>query len=326
MVGTLKSVAMNWSPQIEALCTQLVERYVFPEVGTEVAEILRKRLNAGAYEEIAGDEAFAAAVTEDLQSVNGDKHLRLIYSIDEVPVDDPVDAALYRAEISLSGYGFARVECLPGNIGYIDTTTFCLPELAGDRAVAAMTLVADTDALVFDVRRNLGGSPGMVALICSYLFGFDEPTHLNSIYWRATGENHQSWTLPYVPGPRFGPDKPIYVLTGPLTFSGAEEFAYNLQTRERATIVGERTRGGANPGTRYRVGPHLKSAVPSGRAVNPVRGDNWEGVGVAPDIETTAEDAFGRAYGLALRHVLTLGEDGARRAVAAEAREALAAL
>lgn len=46
---------------------------------------------------------------------------------------------------------------------------------------------------------------------------------------------------------------------------------------------------------------------------------------MAPDIETTAEDAFGRAYGLALRHVLTLGEDGARRAVAAEAREALAA-
>ncbi|SFI51815.1 Peptidase family S41 [Streptosporangium canum] len=108
--------------------------------------------------------------------------------------------------------------------------------------------------------------------------------------------------------------------------SGDEELAYDLQTRDRATIVGERTKGGANPGGRYYVGPHLKSAVPSGRAVNPVRNDNWEGVGVAPDIEATAEEAFGRAYGLALWHVLTLGEDGARRAVAAEAREALAAL
>ncbi|MEU7985915.1 S41 family peptidase [Streptosporangium canum] len=317
---------MDWTAQVETLCAQLTEHYVFPEVGVEIAEILRKRLAAGAYAEISGDEAFAAAVTEDLQSVNGDKHLRLIHSVDEVPVDDPLDAALYRAEISLSGYGFARVERLPGNIGYIDTTMFCRPEMAGDRAVAAMTLVADTDALVFDVRRNRGGSPGMVALICSYFFGFDEPTHLNSIYWRATDHTDQSWTLPYVPGPRFGPSKPIYVLTSSLTFSGAEELAYDLQTRDRATIVGERTRGGANPGGRYYVGPHLKSAVPSGRAVNPVRNDNWEGVGVAPDIEATAEEAFGRAYGLALRHVLTLGEDGARRAVAAEAREALAAL
>ncbi|MDP9869645.1 MULTISPECIES: S41 family peptidase [Streptosporangium] len=317
---------MDWSPQIAALCAQLVEHYVFPEIGVEIADILRKRLAAGAYAGISEDEAFAAAVTEDLQSVNGDKHLRLIHSIDEVPVDDPFDAALYRAEVSLSGYGFARVERLPGNIGYIDTTAFHWPEVAGDRAVAAMTLVADADALVFDVRRNRGGSPGMVALICSYLFGSDELTHLNSIYRRETGGTEQSWTLPYVPGPRFGPDRPVYVLTSSLTFSAAEEFTYDLQTRDRAVIIGERTRGGANPGTRYRVGPHLKSAVPSGRAVNPVRGDNWEGVGVAPDIEVTAEEAFGRAYGLALRHVLTLGENGARRAVAAEARQALAAL
>ena len=197
---------MDWSAEIETLSVHLVENYVFPEVAAEVVKVLQGRLAEGAYADISGDEAFAAAVTDDLQSVNGDKHLRLLHSAAEVPVTDPFDAELYRAEVSLSGYGFAKVERLAGNIGYIDTTMFHWAALAGDRAAAAMTLVADTDALVFDVRRNRGGSPGMVALICSYFFDFEYPTHLTSIYQRATDATDQSWTLPYVPGPRFGPD------------------------------------------------------------------------------------------------------------------------
>nr|BFE79994.1 hypothetical protein GCM10020093_025950 [Planobispora longispora] len=150
----------------------------------------------------------------------------------------------------------------------------------------------------------------MVALLCSYLF--DEPTHLNDIYDRPGDSTAQFWTLPFVPGPRFGADKPVYVLTSGFTFSGAEEFAYDLQSRKRATVVGERTRR-AHPGVRYRVGAHLKSAVPCGRAINPVTGTNWEGTGIVPDIDLPAEHAFVHAYGLALRHVLELGEEGARR-------------
>ncbi|PZG09272.1 S41 family peptidase [Nonomuraea aridisoli] len=316
---------MKWTPEIATLCSQLQEHYVFPEVAEQVADVLRERLAAGAYAGIETDEDFAAAVTADLQSVNGDKHLRLLHSVDEVVEHDAFDLEAYRQEMALSGYGVARVECLPGNVGYLDTRLFHAPEMAGERAAAAMTLIADTDVLIFDVRRNRGGAPGMVSLICSYLFPTGWPqTHLNSIFDRPSGETMQFWTLPYVPGPRFGPDKPIYVLTSAETFSGAEELAYDLQTRGRATVVGERTRGGAHPGGRHRVGPHLKSAIPTGRAINPVTGTNWEGVGVAPDIEMPADKAFDHAYTLALRHVLGLGEEGYRRVVAGEARRALA--
>ena len=195
---------------------------------------------------------------------------------------------------------------------------------AGHAAVAAMTLLADTDALIVDLRRNGGGDPGMVALYCSFLF--DDGTHLNDLYWRADGRTRQWWTLPYVPGRRYGGTKPVYVLTSADTFSGAEELSYNLKTRGRATLVGERTGGGAHPGGRYRVDTHLKAAVPSGRAINPVTGINWEGTGVEPDIELPAADAFDAAYRLALDHVLGLGSDGPRREVADEAAEARAAL
>jgi C-terminal processing protease CtpA/Prc len=317
---------MDWTPQITALCTQLINHYVFPKVAEEIAKTLRNRLVEGFYDAITTDEAFAAAVTADLQLINGDKHLRVLHSVTEVLEDDPSDTALYRQEVVLSGYGIARVERLPGNVGYLDTVMFASPELAGERVTAAMTLVADTDVLILDVRRNHGGAPGTVSLLCTYLFGAGpQQTHLNSIRYRS-GKTQQFWTLPFAPGPRFGPDKPIYVLTSATTFSGAEELAYDLQSQGRATVVGERTKGGANPGGRYWLGPHLKSSIPSGSATNPITGSNWESVGVIPDIHVPAGEAFDHAYALALRHVVKLGEAGYRRVVADEARQALKSL
>lgn len=316
----------RWSTCIDRLSAQVAEYYVFPDVAERVVGVLRQRLADGGYESIVTDEEFAEAVTRDLQSVNGDKHLRLTYSVDPIPEQDKAeyfDEAAYRAEVELSAGAIASVRRLDGNVGYLDLRGMAGAEYAGHLAVAAMNLVAHTDALLIDVRRNGGGDPGMIALYCSYLF--DEPTHLNDLCWRPTGSTQHYWTLPYVPGPKFGGTKPIYVLTSASTFSGAEEFCYNLKTRGRATLVGERTRGGAHPGSSYRVDTHLKAAVPSGRAVNPVTGTNWEGTGVEPDIELPADRAFDAAYGLALDHVLSLGASGVRREVAEEAGKARAA-
>jgi len=317
----------RWSACIDTLSAQVAEFYVFPDVAEQVVSVLRQRLADGQYEPIVSDEEFAAAVTTDLQSVNGDRHLRLLHSIDPIPELDQAeyfDEAAYRAEVELSAGGIASVRRLDGNVGYLDLRAMHGAAYAGHLAAAAMNLVAHTDALMIDVRHNGGGDPGMIALYCSYLF--DEPTHLNDLYVRPTDSTYHSWTLPYVSGPKFGGTKPIYVLTSADTFSGAEEFCYNLKTRGRATLVGERTRGGAHPGSRYRVDAHLKAAVPSGRAINPVTGTNWEGTGVEPDIELPAGEAFDAAYELALGHVLSLGADGPRREVADEAGQARAAL
>ena len=161
----------------------------------------------------------------------------------------------------------------------------------------------------------------MVALLCSYLF--DDDVHLNDLYHRADDSTAQFWTLPYVPGSRFGGTKPLYVLTSSTTFSGAEELTYNLQQRGRATVVGETTRGGAHPVQAYRVDAHLRATVPIARAINPVSGTNWEGTGVTPDVEVPAESAFQEAYRVALEHVMALGAAGVRRAVHDEAEEAL---
>ena len=145
----------------------------------------------------------------------------------------------------LDNFGIHRVERLDGNIGYLDLRRVPVPAIAGPAMAAAMELVAGTYALIIDLRRNGGGAPDGVVFWCSYLFD-DHPTHLNDIFRADTGETRQFWALPYVPGPRYL-DRPVYVLTGPTTFSGGELLAYDLQALGRATVVGEPTRGGAHP-------------------------------------------------------------------------------
>jgi C-terminal processing protease CtpA/Prc len=281
------------------------EHYIFPEIGARVGHVLTDQSAVGRYAAATDAAALATLVTEDLQSVNGDKHLRLLYSADEVPDEkqDGAEAEAMRRMAERTAGGIARVELLNGNIGYLDLRPILFPPaIAGPAAVAAMHLVAATDALIIDLRQCLGGDPGMVALLCSYLFS-EEPVHLNDMVERVGGRTTQSWTLPYVPGPRFGPTKPVYVLTSATSFSGAEELSYDIQQLKRGTVVGEQTRGGAHPREGFRVHPHLLATIPVARAVNPVTGTNWEGTGVTPDVPVPAEQALPTAYRMALEQV-----------------------
>ena len=171
-------------------------------------------------------------------------------------------------------------------------------EMVGDTAAAAMTFLANSDAVIVDLRKNGGGHPGTVILLCSYFF--DEPTHLNDIYTRTTDTTRQYWSHPSCPA-RSWSGKDVYVLTSSRTFSGAEEFAYNMQSQKRGTIVGETTGGGAHPTRGFRVTDHFGVGVPFARSINPVTKTNWEGTGVKPDVAVPADQALLTAHLMALK-------------------------
>ena len=183
---------------------------------------------------------------------------------------------------------------------------------------AAMTLMASADALILDLRHCLGGEPAMTVFVYSYLCGH-EPVELTGVRERQDTVIRQQWTLPYVPGERFGPNKPVYALTSGVTFSGGEHLGYDLQQQGRATAVGERTRGGAHAREGFRLHPHLEATISVARAVSPIDGANWEGPGMTPDIEVIASQARDTAYRLALQAVIAAGTPSA-----AEASSALA--
>ncbi|HEX7705644.1 MAG TPA: S41 family peptidase, partial [Thermoanaerobaculia bacterium] len=223
------------------------------------------------------------------------------------PTPTAEQRATMRANAARVNFGFEKVERLQGNVGYIDIRGFMSPEAGAETGTAAMNFIANSDALIVDLRKNGGGEPAMIAYLTSYLF--DVPTHLNDIYTEQTKTTQNWWTLPHVPGPKFGGKKPIFVLTSNYTFSGGEEFAYNLKNLKRATIIGETTGGGAHPVRPFKVSNRFAVGVPFARAISPITKTNWEGTGVAPDIAMPADQAFDHAYKLAIETLIAKSDN-----------------
>ncbi len=207
----------------------------------------------------------------------------------------PDPKAAYRKQMERANCGFDKLEILPGNIGYVKFDFFADPSVCAPTVIAAMNFLANTDAIIFDLRENGGGDPEMVTYICSYLF--DQPTHLNDLWTRKGNTTQQFWTLPYVSGKRLA-TQPAYVLTSHRTFSGGEEFTYDLQQQKRATIVGEVTGGGAHPVAGHRINDHFEIGVPFATAVNPITHTSWEGTGITPDVKAPAASALSTAISL----------------------------
>jgi hypothetical protein len=311
------SIAPKVGVQIIESLISLLDKYIFPQVAKKIASHFLTQLQNGNYADITSAMKLAEVLTQQMQTISGDKHLQVFYSYKPLPslnelgkLTAPEEQERERRYAKWQNFGFYKVERLAGNIGYLDLRGFVPPELAGETAIAAMNFLSNTEALIIDLRHNGGGSPRSVALISTYLFD-DQPVHLNNLYWREQDANgayyervQQYWTLPYVLGKRYI-GKEVYVLTSSFTFSAAEEFANNLKQLKRATIVGETTGGGANPGQFQPLGEHFGVFIPTGRAVNPVTQTNWEGTGVEPDIPVPAEQAQKTAYLEALKGLLT---------------------
>ncbi|MCO6490326.1 MAG: S41 family peptidase [Phaeodactylibacter sp.] len=301
--------AAEQSTAIDSLIRSLEENYVFPKLAEQMGQHLRQKQKAGTFDALTEPVAFADRLTEEIQFVSKDKHLRVRF--------DPEGAARMRAhaesdeneddapnpewlkQMARDNYGFQGVKILEGNIGYLDLRGFFPAAYAGETAAAAMNMLSNTDAIIFDLRQNGGGDPGMIQLLTSYLYPAGRDVHLNSFYHRHSNDTSQTWTLPYVPGKR-NPDAEVFVLTSNYTFSAAEEFTYNLRNLERATIVGETTGGGAHPGGMMPIAQQFVAFIPNGRAINPITNTNWEGTGVSPHVEVEKEKALGTAHQMAL--------------------------
>src|SRR5919205_1815457 len=299
---------------VDAILKRLNDSYVFPEMAKKMETSIRERVAKKEYDQITSAKQFATTLTNDLQAISHDKHLRVRYSNQAIPERgarrEPTaeEREQRRRDLTWMNHGFGKVERLPGNIGYLEFFNFADEELGADTVAAAMNFINGTDSLIIDMRRNGGGNPAMVALVCSYLFG-PEPVHLNDLYWREGNRTDEFWTRKEVAGKRYL-DKDVYVLTSKYTFSGAEEFTYNLKNLKRATIIGETTGGGAHPGSMFRLGDHFGMFVPTGRAISPITKSNWEGTGVKPDIEVPADQALYVARIMALKKSLaTLSPD-----------------
>lgn len=299
---------------IDAMIAELHKSYVFPEKAKKVEADIRARQKRGEYDGITSAEKLSKTLTADVQALTQDKHLNMFYSAKPLPEEmgDKKETPEARAEmvamLKNMNFGVERIERLPFNIGYLQLNGFAPARDAADTLAAAMTVLTHTDSLIIDLRKNGGGDPATVTLLASYLL--DERTHMTDIYMRKGDKTEQMWSSDVVPGSRYGQKKPVYILTSKRTFSAAEDFSYAMKTLKRATIIGETTGGGAHPGDVMRLAANFAMFVPNGRSIGPVTKTNWEGVGVAPDVSVSADDAMKTAQVAILKKIAAAEKPG----------------
>jgi len=285
---------------IDGAAKLLDEYYLYPDMARKVSVKLKALQGRGEYRGITDGEIFAVRLGDDLVELTGDKHVGVDFFPKGAPGPRPRRDTRWLADRNC---GFESAEHFPPNIGYLKLTAFDDPQYCTPTAVAAMNFLADSDALIIDLRDNHGGAPQMVALLASYLF--DKRTHLDDIDYPTRHYAEHLWTRLNLPGKKFT-GKPVFVLTSGSTFSAAEEFAYDLKSLKRATVVGETTGGGAHGTAPHRIDDHFFIRIPFARIINPITKTDWEGIGVEPNVEVSAAEALAAAEKLAAGEI---GED-----------------
>lgn len=296
-VRTQTQKAFDQKIIITNLTELLGDFYVFPERGQAMADSLTAYTAQGKYDKLESVAEFAEQLTNDLRAIVDDKHLA-IHPQPKHPPATTEDQAAPQRDDRFENAGIQEVKIMENNIGYLRIDAFAGGNPETRRLYEkAMTKLSPSKAIIIDLRENQGGMPESVQLLCSYFFPQDSIILLNSLYHRPSGKTNHFYTLEEVDGPIM-PHKPLYILTSNLTFSAAEEFCYNLQSRKRAIIIGEPTGGGGHIVNRFELAPGIVAFIPVGRAINPITQDNWEGKGVQPDHAVEQKDALEMALQL----------------------------
>lgn len=295
---------------VATIQSYLKTTYVNLEKADKMIEALNINLKSKKYKAIKNPAEFSIVLTKDLQNSSKDLHLQVNYKPKRIAKNKQVSSEDIRlkkeqmmakkmAEIN---FGFMETKILHGNIGYLNLRLFADTKYAKEAVTAAMRFLSNTNAIIIDLRYNKGGVPSMIQLLSSYFFK-DNPVLLSNFYERKTKTETQLYTLNTNEESKMV-NKQLYILTSKKTFSAAEAFAYSLKHYNKAIVVGEVTKGGANRTKRVAINNQFSISIPYIEAIHPVTKSNWEGTGVQPNIKTSKKDAFATAYLEALNNTV----------------------
>lgn len=281
--------------------------YVLPDARAKFAAVLDKGIASGRYN-VAEPERVVQLINADLATVTSDKHLGVMYDpkasaeLAAAPpnagADDAPPSAEEIREVERGNHGIIQLKVLPGNIRYLESDGFAWAGESTERAYDdAIRFLAGGDAIIIDIRKNGGGSPDAVRYLTSH---FTKPnTPLMTFYMGSSGVD-RSISLPSLRAPSLA-GKPLYVLTGGMSASAAEEFVGHVAGYKLGELVGERTAGAGFRNQFYPLPGGMVISISVGRAVLASTGEDWEAVGFTPTVEAKLDQALDVATVHALR-------------------------
>ncbi|WP_462152241.1 S41 family peptidase [Pseudoalteromonas xiamenensis] len=318
------SIAANTAQEIDEIARIVKAQFVSEAVAKKVADDLVKPSFQSKMLTIDDPHEFAKQLTEALRIASGDNHIGVVYSPSDVQryrvreqaktsISAQSQQAINRAkeveESALANFGIQQVRVLDGQVGYLEMSYFDgFVDESAPVFEAAMNMLAGSKAIILDLRRNGGGNSRILPLFLGYFLG-PESIHFatKTERWKHTSE--QLFTMADVRGHRHF-DKPLFILTSGTTFSLAEHVTYHLRAFNRAVVVGERTYGGGKAFDPIIVSDDFYLRMPRVDIVNAITKTMYEeGKGITPDVETTAQAAFYKAYLLALSTLKELNNE-----------------
>lgn len=308
---------------LENIIKELKINYVAQEKVKEIEAYMRAKLQSGAYDKIENARQLSIALTQDIRTASKDLHLFVSYDplleqkilttppTPSVELQEILPTAEQLAELRDANYNFRKVEILRGNIGYLDLRSFVDLNYSKTAAVAAMTFLENTNAIIIDLRKNPGGFINLETFLASYFYGVD-PVELLSRYHKDTEVTVKEWTLRDLPGKRL-PHVDLYILTSHETGSAGEGFSFILQQRKRAKLIGEKTSGAGFGNKEFSIGNGFVFFISILRRFDPKTGRGWQDVGVKPDVVAPVEQALAIAHREALTNLANKSTEPGRK-------------
>lgn len=272
-----------------SVIARLIEtNYVYPQKGKQIAAHLLAEHKKGVFRNCDNWKMFDSLTTRSLRTFSRDGHLYVRNdpgTVKNLRARDTATAAAFNYELFYTGpeavqnnFGFREAKVLEGNIGYLRLSEINISAKSLPVLYSAMRFIANTRALIIDLRDNGGGGSEVGAVLESFFLPKDVPLlEFKSRHGESTTEKTVTWlTEPLY-------ERPLIILINKGTASAAEAFAYSLQHTGRAVIVGQPSAGAAHMNTWYPVNNEIYVSVSTAAPARLGTEDSWEQKGVQPD-------------------------------------------